>query len=77
MTATYLSSGLEGSGGVLRSNVEDFVVRETLAYEPCGEGEHLFVEISKVGLTTIDAVHRLADATRARSRDVGYAGLKD
>jgi tRNA pseudouridine13 synthase len=56
---------------------ETFVVEEVAAYEPVGEGEHTFLWIEKRGLTTMDAVKRLARALNADARDVGYAGLKD
>jgi tRNA pseudouridine13 synthase len=39
---------------------EDFVVEESLAYEPAGEGDHLFLRIEKRGVTTLEAVRRLA-----------------
>ncbi|MCK6545976.1 tRNA pseudouridine(13) synthase TruD [Myxococcota bacterium] len=72
-----VTAGLEGSGGVLQARAEDFEVREILAYEPTGHGEHLFVELEKVGITTVQAIDRLARATGVRARDVGYAGMKD
>src|SRR5215475_12676268 len=56
---------------------ETFVVEEIPAYEPCGEGEHTFLWIEKRGLTTPDAIRRLATLLGVDARDVGYAGLKD
>jgi tRNA pseudouridine13 synthase len=56
---------------------ETFTVEELSAYAPSGEGTHLFVWIEKRGLTTFDAIARLARAVGVASRDVGYAGLKD
>jgi tRNA pseudouridine13 synthase len=58
-------------------SIETFVVEEIPAYEPCGEGEHTFLWIEKRGLTTIDAVKKVARVLDVDSRDVGYAGLKD
>ena len=52
----------------------DFIVEEELAYSPCGEGEHLFVRFTKTGLTTEEAVKRLAGN---KARDAGIAGYKD
>src|SRR5205085_9755327 len=46
-------------------------------YEPSGEGEHVYCEIQKVGLTTFAAIHQIAEALGVSSRDIGYAGLKD
>ncbi|HVX96929.1 MAG TPA: tRNA pseudouridine(13) synthase TruD [Polyangia bacterium] len=59
------------------SSPATFVVEEIAAYEPSGEGEHTFLWVEKRGLTTHDAVKRLARALDADARDVGYAGLKD
>ena len=56
---------------------ETFVVEEIAAYEPAGAGEHTFLWIEKRGLTTMDAVRRLARLLGVDARDVGYAGLKD
>jgi tRNA pseudouridine13 synthase len=56
---------------------ETFVVEEIPAYEPAGEGEHTYLWIEKRGLTTMDAVRKLARLLGADARDAGYAGLKD
>jgi tRNA pseudouridine13 synthase len=56
---------------------ERFVVEEIPAYSPCGEGEHTFLWIEKRGLTTPEAVRRVASALGADARDIGYAGMKD
>jgi len=73
----YLTEALPGTGGVLRSSPEDFKVQEIPAYEPCGEGDHVFAWVEKRGVTTFDAVGRLARAVNVNPRDVGSAGLKD
>jgi len=73
----YLTADLPGTGGVLRSEDEDFVVDEEPAYLPSGAGDHVFVRIEKRGLTTPQAVRAIADALGARDRDVGVAGMKD
>ena len=56
---------------------ERFVVEELPAYAPSGEGTHTFLWIEKRGLTTFDAIARLAAAFDVPARDVGYAGMKD
>ncbi|HLL90577.1 MAG TPA: tRNA pseudouridine(13) synthase TruD, partial [Tepidisphaeraceae bacterium] len=68
---------LPGIGGRIKFRNEDFFVQEIPAYEPGGEGEHVYAEVQKVGLTTFDLVNRLSDALRVPSRDIGFAGLKD
>jgi tRNA pseudouridine13 synthase len=56
---------------------EDFVVEELPAYEPSGEGTHVFVRFSKTGLTTLDAVRAIARALGCEPREAGFAGMKD
>jgi tRNA pseudouridine13 synthase len=63
--------------GRIKTTPEDFVVEEIGAYEPCGEGDHLFVRFTKRGLTTDEAVARIARAVGVPTRDVGVAGMKD
>lgn len=63
-------------GGVI-DRLEDFVVHELPAYEPCGEGEHVYVSLEKRKLTTPQALARIAKLAGVSVRDCGYAGLKD
>ena len=74
---TYLTDDLPGTGGVLRLAEDDFVVDEIPAYEPAGLGDHVFVTIEKRGLTTFEAVRRIARALGVRDGDIGVAGMKD
>ena len=73
----YLTRDFPGIGGTLKQRAEDFFVQEIPLYEPSGAGEHVYAEIQKVGLTTFDAVNRIAAALNVSPRDVGFAGLKD
>jgi tRNA pseudouridine13 synthase len=59
------------------SSPDTFTVEEIPAYPPSGEGTHLFLWIEKRGLTTFDAIARVARALGVAARDIGYAGLKD
>src|SRR2546421_10599331 len=77
MELPYLPTDFPGIGGALKQRPEDFFVQEMPLYEPSGEGEHVYAEIQKVGLTTFDAINRIADALHVSSRDIGYAGMKD
>jgi tRNA pseudouridine13 synthase len=77
MSLPYLTREFAGIGGSIKQRAEDFFVQELPLYEPSGEGEHVYCEIQKVGLTTFDAVNRLARALNVSSRDIGYAGMKD
>ena len=73
----YLTTDLPGVGGQLRQTDDDFRVEEILAYEPDGSGDHVFVQIEKVGRTTQQAASDMARALSVRLADVGWAGLKD
>ena len=73
----YLTEDLPGIGGAIKATVDDFVVEELPLYEPCGEGEHVYFQIEKRGVTTFEAVRRVAKALRVQPRNVGYAGMKD
>ena len=63
--------------GKIRSVPEDFIVQETLAFEPSGVGEHVFLYIEKTGENTDYVARQLARYANVRQRDVSYAGLKD
>ncbi len=73
----YLTADLPGTGGVIKEEPEDFLVAEAPLYLPEGSGEHLYVEIEKRGVTTLEAVRRLARELQVIERDIGYAGMKD
>jgi tRNA pseudouridine13 synthase len=77
MDLPYLTRDLAGIGGVIKQRPEDFFVQEVPAYEPCGEGEHVYAEIQKINLTTFDAINQIARVLGISNRDIGYAGLKD
>src|ERR1700704_5706089 len=77
MEFPYLTVDFPGIGGVIKERPEDFFVQELPLYEPSGEGEHVYCEIQKIGLTTFEAIHRLSDALGVAQRDIGYAGMKD
>jgi tRNA pseudouridine13 synthase len=56
---------------------EDFMVEELPSIEPSGDGEHLWIEVRKRGLSTPQLVRRIARELELSPRDVGYAGRKD
>jgi tRNA pseudouridine13 synthase len=74
---SYLTGDIPGSGGVIKESAEDFLVEEIPLYQPTGEGEHLYVEIEKRGITTLEAIRRIARVLAIQERDIGYAGMKD
>jgi tRNA pseudouridine13 synthase len=73
----YLTEDLPGTGGVIKESAEDFLVAEIPLYHPCGEGEHTYAEIEKTGITTLEAIRRIARSLGVQERDMGYAGMKD
>ncbi|MFA0440582.1 tRNA pseudouridine(13) synthase TruD [Vibrio sp. 10N.286.49.C2] len=56
---------------------EDFVVKEVLGYALAGEGEHLMLRIRKNGENTSFVANELARVCGVKSKDIGWAGLKD
>src|SRR5512144_2123205 len=74
---SYLTADIPGTGGVIKETPEDFLVEEVPLYLPCGEGEHTYAVIEKRGITTLEAVRRIARALGVADRDIGYAGMKD
>lgn len=73
----YLTAGLAPVPGTFKESPEDFRVEEIPAYEPCGEGEHLYIRFEKTRLTTRQAIDRIAKALGVPPLDCGIAGLKD
>lgn len=72
-----LSHDLPGIGGELRATPEHFVVEEIPLYEPSGEGQHLYVRLTKVGLTTHEVQGQLESLFKLGRGEVGFAGMKD
>lgn len=77
MTHGYLTSEIPGCGGIIKESADDFLVEEIPSYPPCGSGEHCYLTIEKQGITTLEAIRRLAKHIRVPEREIGYAGMKD
>ena len=73
----YLTGAIAGIGGRIRSEPEDFRVDERPLYLPCGEGEHLYIKVTKRLLSTPDLVRRLSSTVGVKVQGIGTAGLKD
>lgn len=73
----YITAELLGIGGKIRETPEHFVVEEIPLYEPQDEGQHLYINLTKVGLTTKEVQKELAKLFNIDRRDVGFAGMKD
>ena len=66
-----------GASATLKHLNEDFIVTELPLQLPCGEGEHIWLDIEKNGANTAFVAQQLAEAAGVNEWDVGYAGLKD
>lgn len=77
MSLPYLTREIPGIGGRIKQRPDDFQVQEIALYEPSGSGEHVYCEIQKTGITTFEAIDRLAKALHISSRDIAFAGMKD
>lgn len=64
-------------GGKLGDAPEDFCVEEIPLYPFAGEGQHLFVQLRKRGMTTQQLAKVVANVAGVRDRDIGIAGQKD
>lgn len=61
----------------LKAHPEDFVVTETLGFEPSGRGEHLFFWIEKRQISTHEVAVELAEHLNLPRRAISYSGRKD
>lgn len=60
-----------------KTNTTDFIVRETLSFEPEGEGTHAYLYIEKTNTNTEWLARQLARFVGVEAKEIGYAGLKD
>ena len=65
------------ASGQLKVELSDFQVVEKLGYQPCGQGEHIYLWVRKAGLNTAYLAEQIAKFARVSARDVTYAGRKD
>ncbi len=73
----YITSKVKGIGGKIKEKPEYFLVEEIPLYDPCGDGEHLFVSITKKNKTTREIQQELAKLLGLKPRHIGCAGMKD
>ena len=65
--------GAPTARGILKAEAADFVVNEDLGFEPCGEGEHIFVRVRTTGENTAWVAGLLADAAGPRLKKALHA----
>ena len=72
-----LHADLPGVGGTLKVEPADFRVSEVPAYEPCGDGPHLFLRVRKTDISAEALTAHLARTLGVAKKEIGTAGLKD
>lgn len=75
--APFLTAPVAPIPGCIKRRDEEFLVEELPRYEPCGEGEHIYLFVEKRGLSTSELLRIVAGHFGVDQRDVGYAGMKD
>lgn len=73
----FITANLPGIGGALRSTPDHFVVEELPLYDPQGDGQHAYINLTKEGLTTKEVQGQLAKLFKVSEQQVGFAGMKD
>ncbi len=73
----FVSEPLPGIGGTIKAEPGHFVVTERLPYEPCGQGEHVYVTFRRSGWNTADAAKAMQKRLGLAPSDVGWGGRKD
>jgi len=71
------STDIEGTGGWLRQEVEDFTVREITNREEGKEGKYLILELRKRDWDTHHLTRTLAKVLQISQKRIGVAGTKD
>ena len=69
--------GAVEAGGVIKTQPDDFLVEEQMPVTPAGEGEHVWLWISKRLQNTESVARQLARFSGVSYKDVSYSGLKD
>lgn len=77
MKLPYITDDLAGCGGEIKAEPEHFVVSEVPLYAASGQGEHVYLTITRRGRATRDLANDLARLAGVAPGAIGYAGLKD
>jgi len=72
-----ITPDLPGIGGKIKERPEHFIVEELPLYRPEGSGQHLYINLTRENLTTLELQKKLADLFGLRPSSVGFAGIKD
>ena len=69
--------GEPNATATFKAQPEDFIVEEVLGFQPCGEGEHLFLFVQTDDHNTRYTQKCLAHLFGVSKNKVSYSGLKD
>src|SRR5437867_12217341 len=72
-----LTADLPGIGGKIKTIPEDFEVEEIPAYEPCGQGDFLYLWIEKRDMGAEFFTRQIAKRLDIPVGEIGTAGLKE
>jgi tRNA pseudouridine13 synthase len=61
----------------LKVALTDFKVEENLGFEPTSSGEHIFLKVKKINLSTLDVARKISEITGLKMSSIGYSGMKD
>lgn len=64
-------------GGQVKERPSDFIVEEIPSYEPCGEGEHLYIGVQKTNMPHTEMLGLLCRHFKVEEGAIGFAGMKD
>lgn len=73
----FLDDEFPGVGGRIKQRADDFLVDEIPLYEPCGEGEHLYLRVQKTNVAHAEMMASVRKALGVTDRQIGFAGMKD
>lgn len=73
----FITPDLPGIGGQIKAEPAHFIVEEIPLYPPAGEGDHVYVCLTREGWTTRALQERLAALFNLPETAVGCAGQKD
>jgi len=66
-----------GIGGAIKQRPEDFLVDEIPLYDPCGEGERLYLLVESKRVAHSELIATVRRYFQVREHAIGYAGMKD
>ena len=63
--------------GILKQKDSDFQVIEKLLYDPCGNGDHVYIRFERCDWNTARIASKIAQILGEGKHSYGYAGMKD